>query len=172
MAAITMRNKFSPAGYHMYKGYEGGGAGIDQIWANFDPAVAPIPANGVVLVVDAKGGSAQISATRVYRGKIGVAGALPQGCQQLDRNWVYVDAAKLAINGQTAQSRAAGTVIVNALTAGAGPPRVLGLCVSDGDLLTSAQYKRKAWLTNRTVGKGTIPQLAAVGGNFSVLRYV
>jgi hypothetical protein len=86
---------------------------------------------------------------------------------------VYVDAVKLGASGATAEARAAGTLIANTLTAGAGPPQVLGICVSDGDLLSSADYRNKAWLRGLTVGKNTIAQLGGVGGtNFSVLQYV
>lgn len=172
MAAMAMHEKALAAGFQMYKGYEGGGAGIDQIWANFDPAVAPVPANGVMIVVDAKGGSADINSKPVYVGKTGIAGNLAGGCYQLDANWVYVDADQLSKTGATAQSKAAGTLIKNTLTAGAGPPRIVGVAISDGALMTKADYNGKHWLKPLAVGKSGVPELAGISGNFTVLKYV
>ena len=105
LAAQEMMKK---PGFVMLKGWSGGGTGIDQVWlhsptnpnATLDQLLTdPIPKDLEVVIVEAKGGSASLNPNSVYVGEQLVDGTvLPNGCKQMDQNWVKVHASKMALS--------------------------------------------------------------------------
>jgi hypothetical protein len=154
-AANFMANQqvFGVTTYKMVSGFTDAHKGIDQIWvrpANWTPAAGP-PAE--IIVLESKGGDAALSRTSVYMQEVGCDGnPLAGGCEQMDPDWVYVNADHMSqAADETPHARAAAQYIRDCVAnpAIAGPPPVIrGAVVRNGQLDVPSRF------TNKDAGTG------------------
>src|SRR5579875_2622836 len=130
-------NRIPPSAwsYRMVKGYSGGGPGIDQIWVappNWNPLTNDPPLTHVALV-EAKGGSSQVTTEPRYKDAFGPDGTISPGNSfQMTPNWAYCIAREYAQTPGTSPELSAVAKVIQDAIAGRSAVSVHGLVLNDG----------------------------------------
>jgi hypothetical protein len=134
-------------GYRLIQGWDSAHTGFDQVWVksvttpNFDPAADPWPADAEIVVVEAKGGSAELNDEIVYKhaATSNNTDLGATGCYQMDANWLKTLGWKMYEDAVFNPTRQKVAQKLHAAAGGAGPPPVLkGIVISNGAAITDA----------------------------------